>query len=57
MFVDDSLSVPDSPRSEAIPDMLLSPAGEMQIIMTTCHHDRHRRLSGATKRMNTGNSF
>jgi len=51
MFLDDALSDTDSNRFEAIADILHSAAREMQIIMTTCHHDRHRRLSGATKRM------
>jgi uncharacterized protein YhaN len=51
MFLDDALSDTDPNRFEAIADILHSAAREMQIIMTTCHHDRHRRLSGSTMRM------
>lgn len=51
MFLDDALSDTDPNRLRAIADILHSAAREMQIIMTTCHHDRHRRLSGTTMRM------
>jgi len=51
MFLDDALSDTDPNRFEAIADILHSAAREMQIVLTTCHHDRHRRLSGTTKRM------
>ena len=51
MFLDDALSDTDPDRFEATADILHTAAWEMQIIMTTCHHDRHRRLSGTTKRI------
>ena len=51
VFLDDALSDTDPDRFEAIANILRSVAREMQIIMTTCHHDRHRRLGVTTKRM------
>jgi len=51
VFLDDALSDTDPERFEAIANILRSVAREMQIIMTTCHHERHRRLGVTTKRM------
>lgn len=51
VFLDDTLSDTDPERFEAIANILRSVAREMQIILTTCHHDRHRRLGVATERM------
>jgi uncharacterized protein YhaN len=53
MFLDDALSDTDPNRFEAIADILHSAAREMQIILTTCHHRRHRRLGVSTKRMDS----
>mgnify|MGYP006926930577 FL=1 len=38
-------------RFEAIANLLRSVARDIQIIMTTCHHERHRRLGVTMKRM------
>lgn len=51
MFLDDALSDTDANRFEAIADILHSAAREMQIILTTCHHRRHRQLGVSTKRI------
>jgi len=51
VFLDDALSDTDPDRFESIANILRSVAREMQIIMTTCHHGRHRRLGVTTKRM------
>ncbi len=51
VFLDDALSDTDPDRFAAIANILRSVARDMQIIMTTCHHDRHRRLGVKTKRM------
>ena len=51
VFLDDALSDTDPDRFEAMANILRSVAREMQIIMTTCHHERHRRLGVTTKRM------
>jgi DNA repair exonuclease SbcCD ATPase subunit len=51
VFLDDALSDTDPDRFGAIANILRSIAREMQIIMTTCHHERHRRLGVTTKRM------
>jgi len=51
VFLDDALSDTDPDRFEAIANILRSVAREMQIIMTTCPHERHRRLGVSTKRM------
>ena len=51
VFLDDALSDTDPERFEAIANILRSAAREMQIVLTTCHHDRHRRLGVETMRM------
>lgn len=51
VFLDDALSDTDPDRFEAIAMILRSVARDMQIILTTCHHERHRRLGVTTKRM------
>lgn len=51
VFLDDALSDTDPERFEAIANILRSAAREMQVILTTCHHDRHRRLGVETMRM------
>lgn len=53
VFLDDALSDTDPERFEAIANILRSVAREMQIVLTTCHHDRHRRLGVETMRMET----
>lgn len=53
VFLDDALSDTDPERFEAIANILRSAAREMQIVLTTCHHDRHRRLGVETMRMET----
>lgn len=53
VFLDDVLSDTDPDRFEAIGTILRSVARDMQIILTTCHHDRHRRLGVQAKRMDT----
>jgi DNA repair exonuclease SbcCD ATPase subunit len=53
VFLDDALSDTDPDRFAAIANILRSVAREMQIIMTTCHHERHRRLGVSTKRMDS----
>jgi uncharacterized protein YhaN len=50
VFLEDALSDTDPERFEAIANLLRSVARDMQIIMTTCHHKRHRRLGVTTKR-------
>jgi len=51
VFLDDALSDTDSDRFESIANILRSVAREMQVVLTPCHHDRHRRLGAATKRI------
>jgi len=51
VVLDDALSDTDPERFESNANILRSVARDMQIIMTTCHHDRHRRLGVTTKRM------
>ena len=51
VFLDDALSDTDPERFDAMADILRSVARKMQIIMTTCHHDRHRRLGVSAHRM------
>lgn len=53
VFLDDALSDTDPDRFAAIANILRSVAREMQIIMTTCHHERHRRLGVSAKRMDS----
>jgi uncharacterized protein YhaN len=49
VFLEDALSDTDPDRFEAIAN-LRSVARDVQIIMTTCHHERHRRIGVTTKR-------
>jgi len=51
VFLDDALSDTDPDRFESIANILRSVAREMQVVLTPCHHDRHRRLGVATKRI------
>jgi uncharacterized protein YhaN len=51
VFLDDALSDTDPERFESIANILYSAARDMQIILTTCHHDRYRRLGVGVKRM------
>lgn len=53
VFLDDALSDTDPGRFEAIANILRSVAREMQIVLTTCHHDRHRRLGVETMRIDS----
>lgn len=48
VFPDDGLSDTDPDRFEAIGMILRTVARDMQIILTICHHDRHRRFGGGT---------
>lgn len=51
VFLDDALSDTDPDRFEAIANILHSAAQDLQIVLTTCHHERHRQLGVPTKRM------
>ena len=51
VFFDDVLSDTDPDRFEVIGDILHSVSQDMQIILTTCHRSRHRRLGAHNLRM------
>jgi uncharacterized protein YhaN len=51
VFLDDALSDTDPDRFDIIGDILHSVSQEMQIIMTTCHRRRHRKLGANSLRM------
>ncbi len=51
VFLDDALSDTDPDRFEAIANILHSASQDLQIVLTTCHHERHRQLGVPTKRM------
>jgi DNA repair exonuclease SbcCD ATPase subunit len=51
VFFDDALSDTDPDRFEVIGDILHSVSQDMQIILTTCHRSRHRRLGAHNLRM------
>jgi len=51
VFLDDALSDTDPERFDILGDILHGVAQEMQIIMTTCHRGRHRKLGANSLRM------
>ena len=51
VFLDDALSDTDSERFDIIGDILHGASQEMQIILTTCHRSRHRKLGAHSLRM------
>jgi DNA repair exonuclease SbcCD ATPase subunit len=51
VFLDDALSDTDPDRFDIIGDILHSISQKMQIIMTTCHRRRHRKLGANSLRM------